>query len=211
MMNNFLRAACVLILTPLFSFTACNSESEETETIPLENLAEDVSAYDLFLTNLSYHCGDAFEGRLTLEPEGDDMLEGDELLLVHFRECGEDQVKMPFHIQKMDGSWDRSRTWIFTRTEDGIDLRHDHRKPNGEPDDFTMYGGPVHVEPDPNTMEFISFERTEETGLYRGWRIIIEPGVRYVYGTHRGGEWSWRVDFDLTQAVNVPPAPWGHE
>ncbi|MCC5933205.1 MAG: hypothetical protein JJU35_03095 [Balneolales bacterium] len=194
--------AAALLATALL--TACGSESEPAE-------AEVVSAYDLFMDNLRAECGNAYAGSLTLEPEGDTMLDGRERLLVHFRECEEDVIRVPFHIEKLDGEWDRSRTWIFTRTEEGIDLRHDHRKPDGSDDSFTMYGGPTHGAADPNQMEFISHERTEETGIYRGWRIIIEPGVRYVYGTHRGGEWSWRVDFDLTQAVDAPPAPWGHE
>jgi hypothetical protein len=37
------------------------------------------------------------------------------------------------------------------------------------------------------------------------------PGERYTYGTIRGGEWTWRVDFDLSRTVPAPPAPWGHE
>lgn len=195
-----------LFLASSWAVTACGGGDGQPATVD-----ESASPYDLFMDNLRAECGNAFAGRLTLEPEGDTMLDGRELLLVHFRECEEDVIRVPFHIERLDGTWDRSRTWIFTRTEDGIDLRHDHRKPDGSNDAFTMYGGPTHGEPDPNQMEFISFERTEETGMYRGWRIIIEPGVRYVYGTHRGGEWSWRVDFDLTEAVDPPPAPWGHE
>ncbi len=197
----------IFMIALLLTLSACGNGDEHQEMSP----EQDRSVYDVFMDNLREQCGNAYAGGLTLEPEGDEMLEGDELLVVHFRECSDDVIKMPFHIEQMDGEWDRSRTWIFTRTEDGIDLRHDHRKPDGSEDDFTMYGGPTHGEPGENRMEFISFERTEETGIYRGWRIIIEPGERYVYGTHRGGEWSWRVDFDLTEPIDTPPAPWGHE
>ncbi len=198
--------AAILIV---FLASCGNSDTETPENLQPQ---QEASVYDLYMDNLRAECGNAYAGSLTLEPEGDDMLQGDELLIVHFRECDEDGViKVPFHIETSEGEWDRSRTWIFTRTEDGIDLRHDHREMDGSESDFTMYGGPTHNEPDANVMEFISFERTEETGIYRGWRIIIEPGERYVYGTHRGGEWSWRVDFDLTEAVEAPPAPWGHE
>jgi hypothetical protein len=197
-----------LAATAVLIFSSCGNDEP---AIGSDKIVEEVSIYDIFMDNLRAECGNAYAGSLTLEPEGDEMLDGEELLIVHFRECGDDVIRVPFHIEGLDGEWDRSRTWIFTRTEEGIDLRHDHRKPDGREDDFTMYGGPTHGEPDPNVMEFISFERTEETGIYRGWRIIIEPGVRYVYGTHRGGEWSWRVDFDLTEPVEPPPAPWGHE
>jgi hypothetical protein len=195
----------VVILGLLLTGCAQPNEAERTQD------EAEVNVYDAFLDQFRQHCGNAYAGRLTLEPPGDTMLDGDELLIVHFRECEEDQLKLPFHIERLDGTWDRSRTWIFTRTETGLDIRHDHRKPDGTEDDFTMYGGPSHGVPTENVMEFISHERTEETGQYRGWRIIIEPGERYVYGTFRDGEWSWRVDFDLTAPVDEPPAPWGHE
>lgn len=206
------KKVVLLVMVSAVLFIACeNGERPQTESESMEP-NEEASVYDLYMANLRSECGNAYAGRLTLEPEGDDMLDGDELLVVHFRECDEEGViKVPFHIETSEGEWDRSRTWIFTRTEEGIDLRHDHREVDGSESDFTMYGGPTHNEPDANMMEFISFERTEETGIYRGWRIIIEPGERYVYGTHRGGEWSWRVDFDLTQPVETPPAPWGHQ
>jgi len=189
-------------------FTACSDKSESEK---VEEPSFDMSVYDAFLDNLRVHCGQAFAGSLTLEPPGDTMLEGDELLIVHFRECEDDVLRVPFHIQRMDGTWDRSRTWNFFRRDQGLEIRHDHRKPDGTEDDVTWYGGPSHGEPGTNQMEFISHERTAETGMYRGWRIIIEPNVHYTYGTFRDGIWSWRIDFDLTTPVETPPAPWGHE
>jgi len=169
--------------------------------------------YDLFFDQLAEHCGNAYPGSLTQEPEGDDMLTGTEMLIVHFRECDENELKAPFHIELEDENyWDRSRTWIFTRHRDGLEIRHDHRKEDGSDDDVTMYGGYSVGEGNPMRQEFESVERTEETGIFRGWRIEIVPGDRYTYGTIRGDEWSWRVDFDLTEPLDeVPPAPWGHE
>ena len=196
---------CFIVL----SMVACSNEKPqdaiETET------EQEQSVYDIYLDNLRQHCGNAYAGSLTLEPPGDTMLDGDELLIVHFRECSDDVLKVPFHIRKLDGTWDRSRTWNFMRTESGLEIRHDHRKPDGTDDEVTWYGGPSHGEPGSNQMEFISHERTAETGQYRGWRIIIEPNERYTYGTFRDGEWSWRIDFDLSKPVDTPPAPWGHE
>ncbi|REL38838.1 hypothetical protein DYD21_02480 [Rhodohalobacter sp. SW132] len=177
---------------------ACNSEPKP---------------YDLFFDQLAEQCGNAYPGGLTLEPEGDEMLTGTEMLIVHFRECDENQLKLPFHIELEDeNDWDRSRTWIYTRHDDGLEIRHDHRKPDGTEDDLTMYGG--HSVGDGTAMrqEFQSVERSEEMGHFRGWRIEIVPGVRYTYGTIRDTTWSWRVDFDLTEPLEEnPPAPWGHE
>ncbi len=168
--------------------------------------------FEHFFDALSQQCGNAYPGGLTLEPPGDEMLTGTELLIVHFRECDENRLKMPFHIELEDEQdWDRSRTWIFTRHEDGLEIRHDHRKPDGSEDEFTMYGGFTVGEGTTIRQEFKSVERTEEMGYFRGWRIEIKPGVRYTYGTIRDTTWSWRVDFDLTEPLDeVPPPPWGH-
>lgn len=189
------------LLTLFLSFlilTACSTESQP---------------YDLFFDQLAEHCGNAYPGSLTLEPEGDEMLTGTEILIVHFRECDENELKVPFHIElEEEEDWDRSRTWIFTRHEDGLELRHDHRNRDGSDDDVTMYGGFSVGDGTAMRQEFQSVERSEETGIFRGWRIEIVPGDRYTYGTIRGEEWSWRVDFDLSEPLDeVPPAPWGHE
>ena len=182
---------------------ACGPPEEETA---------ELQPFEEYFINLAEQCGNAYPGSLTLEPEGDDMLEGDELLVVHFRECDDEQLKAPFHIEQMDGEWDRSRTWIFTKHEDGLEIRDDHRMPDGTEDEVTMYGGFSVDEGTAMRQEFKSVERTEETGIFRGWRIEIEPGERYTYGTIRGDEWSWRVDFDLSEPLDeLPPAPWGHE
>jgi hypothetical protein len=181
--------------------SACGSSEEQQKP------------FEQFYNALAQHCGNAYPGGLTLEPPGDEMLTGTELLIVHFRECDDEQLKLPFHIElEEEEDWDRSRTWIFTKHEDGLEIRHDHRKPDGSDDEVTMYGGFTVGEGTAVRQEFQSVERTEETGIFRGWRIEIVPGERYTYGTIRGEEWSWRVDFDLTEPLEeLPPAPWGHE
>lgn len=204
-----MKSSLTLLIT-LFFFISCSEESSQSE--PLAN-DDETTAFHLFFDALAQQCGNAYPGGLTLEPPGDEMLTGTELLIVHFRECSENQLKLPFHIElEEEQEWDRSRTWIFTKHEDGLEIRHDHRKPDGSEDEFTMYGGFSVGDGSALRQEFQSVERTEETGIFRGWRIEIEPGVRYTYGTIRGDQWSWRVDFDLSEPlVELPPAPWGHE
>lgn len=181
---------------------ACGGAEREEETTPAQD----------FLANLALHCGNAYPGGLTLEPPGDPMLQGDELLVVHFRSCADRELKVPFHIEKEPGVWDRSRTWIFTHTDDGrLELRHDHRREDGSEDDVTWYGGFTETSGTATRQEFVYRDRVYEDGSTRGWRIVIEPNVRYTYGTIRNGEWTWRVDFDLSEPMSeVPPAPWGH-
>jgi hypothetical protein len=188
----------LILLLFIVLFTACNSENKP---------------YDLFFDQLAEHCGNAYPGSLTLEPEGDVMLTGTEMLIVHFRECDENQLYVPFHIELEENEdWDRSRTWIFTRHDDGLELRHDHRNRDGSSGEVTMYGGFSVGAGTEMRQEFQSIERSEETGIFRGWRIEIVPNDRYTYGTIRGDEWSWRVDFDLSEPLDeIPPAPWGHK
>lgn len=169
------------------------------------------TAREAFWENLTLHCGNAYPGGLVLEPPGDDMLTGTEQLIVHFRECGRDTLWVPFHIEiEATGEWDRSRTWMFMRTADALELRHDHRHEDGSPDEQTMYGALTRNDGSANRQEFIIADRTAQDGSEIGWRVEVEPGQRYTYGTIRGGEWTWRVDFDLARPIDTPPAPWGH-
>lgn len=213
----FLR---VLVSLPLVVLVFGCAESEVpppagTAGDPSEGAVAEAteSPQDVYWAHLSAHCGQAFPGGLTLEPPGDEMLEGDELLVVHFDVCEDDEIRLPFHIEQMNGEWDRSRTWIFRRMDDGrIELRHDHRTPDGAEDDSTWYGAWTVGEGSGTQQEFIIQDREFEDGEARGWRIIMEPGQRYTYGTIRGGDWTWRVDFDLSEPLDeVPPAAWGYE
>lgn len=195
------------IAIAIVSFGACASPPPGGE--PAAATAS--APQDSFWANLRLPCGNAYSGSLTLEPHGDEMLTGTEQLIVHFRECGADTLRLPFHIEKEStGSWDRSRTWMYMRTADGLELRHDHRHEDGSPDDVTMYGGHTQEPGTAGRQEFILAERRAADGSPLGWRVEIEPGVRYTYGTIRGGEWTWRVDFDLSEPTTQPPAPWGH-
>jgi len=204
MSSRLMSGLFVLLIT-----VSCQSNQESAE---IAVLTEEPQPYEVFFDSLAVHCGNAYQGGLTTAPPGDDMITFDDILVVHFRECEENLLKVPFHIQTVaDGNWNRSRTWLFTRHEDGLELRHDHRKPDGSEDEVTMYGGFQYGVNEAGVQIFQSVPRTEESGIFRGWRIEIEPNVRYTYGTVRGDEWSWRIDFDLTTPIEAPPAPWGHE
>jgi predicted small lipoprotein YifL len=213
----FLRAP-VLVAAAL-ALAACGADGPperpgaDPDTAASASTDAEASPAELFLANLASQCGSAFSGGLTLEPPGDDMLTGTEELIVHFRDCGADTLRIPFHIEIEDaGTWDRSRTWMLMRAPGGgLELRHDHREPDGSHSATTMYGGFTETPGTAERQDFVSVQRTEESGYARGWRIEIVPGERYTYGTTRQGEWSWRIDFDLTQAVPPPPAPWGHD
>ena len=173
-----------------------------------ESMAEPTSEQQ-FWSKLHEHCGLAFEGELVEAAEDVDLLDGSETIIVHFRSCTDFETRLPFHIETEPGTWDRSRTWVFfNHGEDGLELRHDHRNEDGSEEDDTWYGGDA-IEGDRNWQRFVYPPRTEEVGKFMGWWVQIQPRERFTYSTMRGDEWTFRVDFDLTAPVEVPPPPWG--
>jgi len=203
-----------LVWVLALALTACGGSDSEVQPPEAEVLHDDLHGEPTraFLANLSAACGQAFEGRLELTPDGDTMLTGTETLLVHFRDCLDTEVRIPFHIEiEETGEWNRSRTWYVMQIEGGLELRHDHREPDGSESRRTWYGG-VTLEPGTATrQDFRSPERTLAAGVPVGWRIEIEPGVAYRYGTTLDGEYDWMISFDLSRPVQGPiPHAWGH-
>jgi hypothetical protein len=172
---------------------------------PVGEVAELAPEQEEFWSNLAHHCGQTFEGELIERPDPDPNFEGDEVMTVHFRGCGENRLAIPFHVDD-----NRSRTWLLTRTTAGLDLRHDHRHEDGSPEPSTWYGAHTPDAGSANRQEFIR-AGLEEGEPRTGWAIEIVPDERYTYGTVRDGEWRYRIDFDLTTPVDEAPAPWGHE
>lgn len=172
---------------------------------------------DQFLQHLAAYCGKAYSGEIvTNEPRSDepDAFEGKQLVM-HVRGCEnpEKEIRIPFHVGE-----DHSRTWILTRTEDGIRLKHDHRHEDGSEDAVTMYGGDTSSWGTENRQEFPVDQESIETfkreglnaSLENTWAMEIHPGKTFVYELTRPNGREFRVQFDLTKPVETPPAPWGH-
>ncbi|MFU8783707.1 hypothetical protein [Aliidiomarina sp.] len=177
-----------------------------------EQAAPTEAPHVAFFNALHSLCGNAYAGERIVERPGQDLLEGDEALTVHFRECSETEIKAPFHIeQPATNTWDRSRTWIYSLAGDHLTINHDHREPDGSHSEHTFYGGATVDSGTAEQQMFIYTERTGDAGEVLGWRIEVVPGKRYSYGTMADGEWTWRIDFDLTTTIALPPAPWGFE
>ena len=173
---------------------------------------------DDFLSALAQHCGKAYAGRIVSnepKPATPDAFEGKPLVM-HVRGCDNpaEELRVPFHVGE-----DRSRTWILTRTEGGLRLKHDHRHPDGSEDIQTMYGGDTVVAGTAVRQEFpvdaYSVELFEREGLQQStsniWAMEIEPGKRFLYELARPSGRLFKVEFDLSQPVAVPPAPWGSQ
>lgn len=89
---------------------------------------------DQFMTLLQNMCGQRFEGALAYAIDRNSEFAGKKISTEVV--CTEGGVRMPVLVGE-----NRSRTWIFTRGPAGLELRHDHRHPDGSPDAVTMYGG----------------------------------------------------------------------
>jgi hypothetical protein len=169
---------------------------------------------DRFFERIAQHCGQAFAGRVVANEPAvpNDPFVG-QALVMHVRECEADTgvIRIPFHVGE-----DRSRTWVLTRTGNGLRLKHDHRHEDGTPDAVTMYGGETTGPGTAERQEFPADAESrslfEQQGLTASvpnvWAIEIEPGRRMVYELTRPGR-EFRVEFDLTAAVPAPPPPWG--
>lgn len=174
---------------------------------------------DAFLAAFSQHCGQAYAGRIVANtppdgesPPANDPFEG-VALVMHVRECNDNELRIPFHVGD-----NHSRTWIITRTQSGLRLKHDHRHEDGSEDAVTMYGGDTTTNGTAMRQEFpvdaFSIELFEREGLNvsvtNTWAMEIEPGVRFLYELARPTGRLFQVEFDLTTPVATPPTPWGH-
>lgn len=170
---------------------------------------------DAFVAAIARHCGRAYAGRITAnEPAApNDPFDG-KTLVMHVRDCAPDELRIPFHVGD-----DHSRTWVVTRTgDDGLRLKHDHRHEDGSADVLTMYGGDTVAPGSAMRQEFpvdadsrALFEREGlQASVGNTWALEIEPDAKFVYELARPGR-LFRVEFDLTRPVSLPPAPWGHE
>lgn len=206
--------------TALLLLTACSEPASppsvaapavEPAPLPGAPVPERAPA-DAFLDALKTLCGQAFAGKVvTTDPADADFANA--ALVMHVRECKDREVRVPFHVGE-----NRSRTWVFTRTEAGLRLKHDHRHEDGTSDVLTMYGGDT-VEPGSATRQAFPADQASKDLFTREgravsndniWSIELEPGVRYVYELTRPNR-HFRVEFDLRQPVAPPPAPWGFE
>jgi len=174
-----------------------------------------------FWQSLSDLCGQAFEGTLTEGSESARANFGAQTMVMHVRHCTETRIDVPFHVGE-----DRSRTWVFTRQDEGLRLKHDHRHEDGNEDEITQYGGDAVSEGIATRQEFpadvFSIEmfaaHVEETpGLagaeFNVWTVDVRPGEIFAYQLTRSNDpgTRFRVEFDLTSPVDAPPAAWGHK
>ncbi len=197
-MNENIKLASALLAVTLGTGLARDVEASGTAQQAWWNRIQDL-------------CGQAFAGTLTRFDEQQDADWIDADMVMHVRECADDEIRIPLHV-----GGDRSRTWVLTRTGTGIQLKHDHRHEDGSEDVLTQYGGHTR---DPGTPEHQAFPADDHSkalfekegipdSMHNTWHIELVPGERFSYGLKRFNR-DFQATFDLGEPVELPPAPWG--
>jgi hypothetical protein len=156
---------------------------------------------DRFMTRLGELCGKSFEGKVvTTDPLDADFAAA--RLLMTVETCGADEVRIPFHVGE-----DRSRTWVVTRTDAGLRLKHDHRHADGTEDVLSQYGGDTVRDGTGVRQEFPAdafskdlFQREGNPASVTNVWAIEATDAMFAYELRRPGRF-FRVEFDLTTPV----------
>jgi hypothetical protein len=214
-----------IALAAIFALSACAPSASDNAT---GSEAGDTSDEAAFWSALSSHCGKAFAGTLVSKDEADADFAG-RAMVMHVKECSDEQIAIPLHVETGEDGWDRSRTWLVTRTEEGLRLKHDHRHEDGSSDKVTMYGGDTvedgtaeaqHFLVDPESIALFEAEGLEAS-VTNIWTMEVDPAdadaPSFAYQLQRTKargapeDRLFRAEFDLSAPVDAPPAAWGHE
>jgi hypothetical protein len=178
-----------VILVVFFIFLGCERED-----------AVEPVAHEAFFQNLRDLCGQKFEGYtdFVLLPESP-LADGH--LIMHVETCTDTEIRIPFIVNE-----DRSRTWVLTLHDDGLLFKHDHRHPDGTPEDTTMYGGWADEEGTSYVQYFPADEYTAELipdAETNVWMVEINPETgQFIYYLERHDEPRFRAVFDLSQPLS---------
>lgn len=154
---------------------------------------------DAFFARLTALCGQSFAGRLVTTDAADAGFVGQPMRMT-VRDCSAQEIRVPFQVGE-----DRSRTWVVTRTADGLTLKHDHRDPQGQPVGLHWYGGHT-VSPGtarrqefPVDPESIALFNAGDAAVSTTnvWAMEIHPGETFAYELRRANR-HFPVEFDLT-------------
>jgi hypothetical protein len=160
---------------------------------------EPASPANAFFQRLTTLCGKSFSGRLIAGNESDaDFAKAD--LQAHARECSPREIRIAFDVGD-----DRSRTWIVSRTDSGLRLKHRHMLKDGSEDPVSQYGGDTTGAGSAKRQEFPVDEFSKAMFTQEGrsvsntnvWAFEVEPQQTLVYELARPGR-LFRVSFDLS-------------
>jgi hypothetical protein len=156
-----------------------------------------------FLHQYARFCGAAYAGHSVLVDLGDDHpLDGASLLMTIAR-CDDDEVRIPFQVDD-----DTSRTWILSRTDEGLRLAHDHRYPDGTEHDANFYGGLADDRGSEMKQFFPADARTIADRPAREINVWSKEfdldNEKYYYRLYLRGDLRYEAEFDLSRPLPTP-------
>ena len=175
--------------------TACASPAAHEQSPSNPSVA--VTEHDAFWSSLQALCGRHFGGRMVEGTEPSDADMRDAKLVMHVASCTASEVRIPFHVGA-----DRSRTWVLTRREGGLRLKHDHRHEDGTEDAVSQYGGDTVAPGSAQRQEFPADAFTAELlprAATNVWAVEVNEAV-FAYALTRASR-RFRVEFDLTKPL----------
>ncbi len=139
--------------------------------------------------------GQVYAGKMTFPKQADHSMNKPMEITVNV--VSENEIRIPLKVGE-----DASRTWVLTRSESGVLLKHDHRHPDGTPDEVTNYGGLAAGAP-PLGVELV-FPADEETAAMipaaatNAWSLRLSPDhSRLYYYLERDSMPRFQAVFDL--------------
>ena len=152
-----------------------------------------------FFDNLCAMQGRTYEGRAVYASTPDDPFLSARLVM-HVESCEGGVLRVPFRVGE-----DRSRTWIITRGDKGLLLKHDHRDPDGTLHDLTNYGGWATDDGTPSLQRFAADDDTARMlpeASTNVWTMEIDAERNvFVYDLRRHDRPRFRAEFDLSRPV----------
>lgn len=157
---------------------------------------------DAFFRELSLLCGKSFEGKLTAGDASDASFNSAKMR-AHVRECNSREVRIAFDVGE-----DKSRTWIISKTESGLRLKHRHMLKDGTEDPVSQYGGDTVTSGTVMRQEFLADAFSKDMFTKEGravsnaniWAFEMTPRQVLTYELARPGR-LFRVLFDITSPV----------
>ena len=197
------------VLAAMTLLAACSQPASSPPTNAAAKVLKQESAQQQFFDALAQRCGEAFAGKL-VSTDATDADMANQAMVMHISHCSADEIRIPFNVGE-----NRSRTWVLTRTGQGLRLKHDHRHEDGSEDAITQYGGDTATEGSAIRQEFpvdaesiaLFTQNNMQVSTTNVWAVEINPAL-FAYALRRESRW-FRVEFDLTRPIPTPPPAWG--
>ena len=181
-----LKVSFLFVLLSSFSLHANDKISGQTK---------DNNEQTKFFKLLSRLCDKTYDGKTIYPNIPSDPFVGVKLS-IYFEQCSNTEIQVPFHVGN-----DTSRTWIITKTDKGLLLKHDHRHKDGTPDEITMYGGYADINGSSISQSFHADEQTTQlipAAKTNVWKLSFDNKAQTLtYYLERNSKKRYKAVFNL--------------